>query len=248
MTMMVSFNNPGAAPLTSARCRASGPSTDWASGTVRADDPTGQEARAMVHIVHCDAAMAADLAALCRSAGMAACIYPDAAAFVRTPSPEIPSCMIVHADPASVDDLELLTQFRWPEARPPMIVTTNQADGRTAMLALRAGALDLFEKPLCEDHLLKAVATAIGLDRALRSIAVDRVALEARFDTLTGRERQVMALVTQGRLNKQVGGDLGISEITVKAHRGSVMRKMGARTLADLVRMADAIARFADLA
>jgi FixJ family two-component response regulator len=122
-----------------------------------------------------------------------------------------------------------------------MIVTTDRADVRTAVLAMKAGAVDFFETPHCDRDLAEAVESAILADQGRREIEGRRASLLARFATLTPRERQVMALVTRGLLNKQVAGDLGLSEVTVKVHRGSAMRKMSARTIADLVRMADAL-------
>jgi FixJ family two-component response regulator len=106
---------------------------------------------------------------------------------------------------------------------------------------MRNGAIDVVERPLCEHTIMPAIYAAIDADRRHRLAAASAADLNARFAKLSPRERQVMSLVTAGLLNKQVGGELGLSEITVKAHRGSVMRKMCARTLADLVRMADAL-------
>jgi FixJ family two-component response regulator len=123
----------------------------------------------------------------------------------------------------------------------PIIMIAEYADIGTAVRALKGGALDFVEKPLREHEIVAAVLGAIDYDRQRRSIASRHAEWRARFATLSPRERQVMALVTAGQLNKQVAGHLGLSEITVKAHRGAAMRKMAARTLADLVRMADAL-------
>ncbi len=199
------------------------------------------EPHAIVHIVHFDADVAVRLAQLCASVGIGASIHPSILAFADATLPDAPACLLVHARYPGIVELEALASRMRPEAMPPMIVTAERADVRTAVLAMKAGAVEFFEALPRDQDLLDMIATAIGIDRARRRLAVDCAALKACFARLTERERQVMALVTRGLLNKQVAGDLGISEITVKAHRGSVMRKMRARTIADLVRMADAL-------
>jgi len=120
----------------------------------------------------------------------------------------------------------------------PIIFITGYADVPKTVQAMKAGAVEFLTKPFADDELLNAVRQ--GLERSLRALTheVEKQALEKRYASLTTRERQVMALVVSGLLNKQIGGELGISEITVKAHRGQVMQKMKANSLADLVRMA----------
>jgi FixJ family two-component response regulator len=208
--------------------------------------PVPRDTHAIAHIVQFDPDAAAGIEQLCRSSGIEARTYADVGIFLRAHLPDVSACLIVHIGSPHAADLEFLEHFRLPEARPPLIVTADQADVRTAVQAMKAGAIDFLDRSRCDQDLLKSVEAAIAIDRARRWADADRAELKARFSKLTDRERQVMSLVTQGLLNKQVAGDLGISEITVKAHRGSAMRKMGARTLANLVRMADAIAALAE--
>ncbi|MEP9360089.1 LuxR C-terminal-related transcriptional regulator [Sphingomonas sp. KR3-1] len=205
-------------------------------------DPAARQPQAVVHIVHTDDAAAEHLAALCRATGIEAQLHASIQAFAEAELPDAPACLLLQLRSASVSAFEALAQRVAPVARPPMIVVAERAEVRTAVQAMKAGAIEFFDRVPRDQDLLDAIGTAIGMDRARRWLAVDCAALRAAFALLTDRERQVMARVTQGLLNKQVAGELGITEITVKAHRGAVMRKMGARTLADLVRMADALA------
>lgn len=198
--------------------------------------------RVIVHLVGFEATARERISGLFASVGVETRTHADVGAFVGDALPDAPGCILVQARFALIGALDYLAHFARCGAALPMIVAADQADVRTAVLAMKAGAVDFLEKPLRDSDILEAVGAAIRIDRARRRAEAHRAELRARFATLTQRERQVMALVTQGLLNKQVAGDLGISEVTVKVHRAAAMRKMGARTLAHLVRMADTVA------
>jgi FixJ family two-component response regulator len=201
------------------------------------------DVRAIAHIVAIEGQAAAPLVALCRGAGLETRIHAGIAAFAEAGVVDAPSCLLVHVGRHAASAIEALARRVASGASfPPMVIVAERADVRSAVRAMKAGAVEFFDTPPREQDLLDAITAAIGMARAQRRLAADCAALEAAFDRLTAREREVMALVTRGLLNKQVAGELGIQEITVKAHRGAVMRKMGARTLADLVRMADTLA------
>lgn len=201
-----------------------------------------QGSPATVHLVDIEAGMADRIAALLATVGIETRSHANVGALVNAKLPDVPGCIVIHARLALIGALEFLAQLPRARAGLPMIAAAERADVRTAVLAMKAGAIDFLEKTLRDHELLEAVSGAIRADRARRQAEAHHVELRERFLKLTPRERQVMALVAQGRLNKQVAGDLGLSEVTIKVHRASAMRKMGARTLADLVRMADAVA------
>ena len=123
----------------------------------------------------------------------------------------------------------------------PIVFMTGHGDIPMTVRAMKAGAVEFLTKPFREQEMLDAVQVGLERDRNRRKSADDTGKLKASFDTLTSREQEIMGLVTTGLMNKQIAGQLGVSEITVKVHRGSVMRKMGAKSLAELVRMADAL-------
>jgi FixJ family two-component response regulator len=204
-----------------------------------ADSGVHNAQTALVYIADVDHHAQQRLASWLIAAGIESQTYSDLNAMLENLDAARAGCVVIDADCLARSGLELSGIAL--SARCPIVVTAHRADVATAVRALKSGAIDFVEKPLGKQDIVAVISAAIEADRFQRAATSRLAAVRERFATLSRRERQVMALVTAGRLNKQVGGDLGLSEITVKAHRGAAMRKMGARSLADLVRMADAI-------
>jgi FixJ family two-component response regulator len=207
----------------------------------------GTRAPALVHIVDADREAQQLLTDRLTAAGIESRAYAHLSALLLAPPADVPGCLVIDAQPPVLSGLEAEAIRLLRTIRCPIVVTAHPADVAMATLAVKTGALDFVNKPLCEQEIVASVRKAIEVDRQQRLITSRHAALRARFATLGRRERQVMVLVTRGLLNKQVGSDLGLSVVTVKAHRGAVMRKMGARSLPDLVRMADLVADDYDL-
>jgi len=191
-----------------------------------------------VLIVDDDASVRHSLELLMCSEGWDAETFPSAVEFLGNPRPAAPHCLVLDVTLPGLNGLDLQQRIAADGAGTPIIFITGHGDVPTSVRAMKAGAVEFLTKPFRDDALLQAVRSAIERSRAALRRECEVSALRVRYASLTLREQQVMTLVTRGRLNKQVGGDLGISEITVKAHRGSMMRKMRARTLPDLVDMA----------
>lgn len=195
----------------------------------------------VVHIVEDDESLRMSLDSLLRSIGLETRMHGSARSFMDADRPDVPGCIILDIRLPGMSGLDFQAQLADSGIHLPVILMTGFGDIPMTVRGMKAGAVDFLTKPFRDQDMLDAVATAIERDTA-RRVAEGGVAdLHGLFNALSPRERQVMALVTAGKMNKQVAGDLNLSEITVKIHRGHAMRKMGARSLADLVRMAEAL-------
>jgi FixJ family two-component response regulator len=198
----------------------------------------GSDTDATVFAIHEDASVRAWLGTLLRNEGWRLEAYASAREFFARPRAVHPNCLVLDVSLSGLSSLELQKRLAVERPDMPIIFIADQVDVPTTVKAIKAGAVELFMRPFPEDLLLNSVREALEGS----SVAIDREAemqvLRDRYRLLTSRERQVMLLVVAGLLNKQVGGELGISEITVKAHRGQAMQKMKANSLPDLVKMA----------
>jgi FixJ family two-component response regulator len=191
-----------------------------------------------VHVVESDGGQRIVLGRLLRSVGYEIRLYASAEEFIETGRTDEPGCVITEIRLQGGSGLEVQRHLRALPYAPPVIVMTAFADVQMSVQCMKAGAVDFLTKPVREQDLLDAVAAALKTDRRQRAAANRVASLQSRFERLTPRERQVMTLVTCGKLNKQIAERLEVSEVTVKIHRSAAMRKMAAPTLADLVVMA----------
>lgn len=195
----------------------------------------------VVHIIDDDVPLGAALANLLRSLGFAVALFTTPEAFLEAWQPEHCGCLLLDLRFPSGSGLDHLADFGEAGVGMPVILMTGHADVTTSVRGMKAGAVDYLVKPFDDDELIRALDIALERDAAKRQRESDLSDVVARYESLTSREKQVMALVVSGLMNKQVAGKLNLSEITVKVHRGTMMRKMGLRTLADLVRADEAL-------
>ncbi|SEN94843.1 response regulator transcription factor [Bradyrhizobium sp. OK095] len=203
--------------------------------------PPAQSLNSVVIIVDDDAGIRASLDSLFRSVGLETRLFGSPAELLGGSLPDGPGCIVLDVRLPGVSGLDLQSQLVRQSISYPIIFMTGHGDIPMSVRAMKAGAVDFLAKPFRDQDMLDAVTTALERDAQHRVEAATRDDIRAQYETLTAREREVMGHVTGGLMNKQVAALIGLSEITVKIHRGNVMRKMGVRSLADLVRKAEAL-------
>jgi RNA polymerase sigma factor (sigma-70 family) len=193
----------------------------------------------VVFVVDDDATMRESLKNLIRSVGLRVEVFASAQEFLRSKLTDVPGCLVLDVRLPGLSGLDLQKRMADAGMEIPIIFITGHGDIPMTVRALKAGAVEFLTKPFRDQDLLDAIQQALERDRSAREQRGEIEELRSRFDSLTPREREVMRLVVAGLLNKQIAGELGTSETTIKIHRHQVMEKMGAGSLAELVRMAD---------
>jgi FixJ family two-component response regulator len=191
-----------------------------------------------VFVVDDDPRVRDALTTLLASAGLEVAAFASATAFLEADKPDAPACLLLDLDLPDISGLELQKELLERQA-PPIVFLTGHGDIPSSVKAMKAGAVEFLSKPVGDDELLTAIDAAIALDRTARSQRAELSELKRRYERLTPREREVLPYVVAGLANKVTASELGTSVVTIAIHRGHIMQKMGARSLAELVRLAD---------
>jgi FixJ family two-component response regulator len=205
-------------------------------------NPKPETSVATVIVIDDDEGVRVSLDTMLRSVGLRVEAYASTQAYLDRGPRDQPECIVLDVRLPGRNGLDFQDDLARLEITTPVIVISGHADVPMSVRAMKAGATEFLTKPVRAQELLDAVESAIARDREIRLQAQNNAGLKTNFDSLTAREREVFALVATGLMNKQIAAELGLSEATVKLHRGTMMRKMGARNIADLVRMADRLA------
>lgn len=192
----------------------------------------------VVFVVDDDHRVKEALSSLISSAGLRVEVFGSAAEFLEFEKPEVPGCLVLDLQLPGASGLELQQQLL-AENTPPIVFISGHGDIPSSVRAMKAGAIEFLQKPFDDQELLRAIHAAIDQDRIARQKRLAIAELQRRYKLLTPREREVLPFVVAGFSNKQTAADLGITEITIGVHRGQIMRKMAANSLAELIRMAD---------
>jgi FixJ family two-component response regulator len=201
----------------------------------------GAELLPIVFVIDDDASLREALSRLFRSVGLQVKTFASAPEFLQGKLPDVASCLVLDVRLPGLSGLDFQSELAKASIDIPIVFMTGHGDIPMTVRAMKAGAIEFLPKPFRDQDMLDAVQVGLERDRDRRKNAGSAAKLKACFETLTAREQEIMGFVTSGLMNKQIAGQIGVSEITVKVHRGSVMRKMGAKSLAELVRMADAL-------
>jgi FixJ family two-component response regulator len=193
----------------------------------------------IVFVVEDDESMRRALSNLFQSVGLEVKLFGSASEMLKSKLPDVASCLVLDVRLPGLSGLDFQTELANANIHTPIIFMTGHGDIPMSVRAMKGGAVDFLTKPFRDQDMLDAVMTAIERDRNRRQEDKLVANLRALLETLTAREREVLALVSSGLMNKQIAAELGLAEITVKIHRGHIMKKMGAKSLADLVRMAE---------
>jgi len=210
------------------------------NGTIESSPPNiGNEP--VVYVIDDDASVRKSLAQLFRSVDLHVEVFTSATELLQRSLPSVPSCLVIDVRLPGLSGFELHTELTKSDIRVPIVFITAHGDIPMSVRAMKGGAIDFLTKPFRDQDMLDAVTTAISRDRSRLEAESVLSALRDLFKGLTPREQEVMTLVSSGLMNKHIAAEVGLSEITVKIHRGHVMKKMKAKSLADLVKMAEAL-------